>query len=111
MFLRERLFRSNGIWTYSVSRITDGTKISTVADRIVRSVLSSARATPFSRSMTARRTVHTLIGSYDALSTRTRVVILTGNLIETRLGLSKRSFYRLWSLITRRQPAVSQSFF
>src|SRR5436305_5836699 len=50
---------------------------------------SSACATPFKMSTTARRTVQTLIGSNDALSTKTRVFILKSDYSLSRAILSK----------------------
>src|SRR6185369_1374620 len=71
MFLRERLLRSNGMWMYSSSRMTDGAMISVDGECRTRSDASSTRAEPFRISTTARRIEHTLIGSNEALRTKT----------------------------------------
>ena len=61
---------------YSSSRITDGVGIENRAECNHFEELSSACATPFKTSTTARRAVHTLIGSNEAFSTKTREFIL-----------------------------------
>src|SRR5205085_11951136 len=64
MFLRDRLLRSKGMWMYSTRRMTDGVGIEK-RDECSQwcDEHSSAWATPFKMSTTARRTVQTLIGS------------------------------------------------
>ena len=60
---------------YSVKRITDGARIDVWAECNTRPLCSSTRATPLKIITTARLSVHTLIGSYDALRTKTRPFI------------------------------------
>src|SRR5215471_15664320 len=76
MFLRESDRRSNGMCRYSVKRITDGACISIRCECSIWPLCSSIRATPLKIITTARRSVHTLMGSNEALSTRTRAFIL-----------------------------------
>src|SRR5262245_38103385 len=73
---------------YSTSRITDGIGIENRAECSQRAELSSAFATPLRISTTARRAVQTLIGSNDALSTKTRDCILKAkyNLVSSVLS-------------------------
>src|SRR6476660_9324552 len=75
---------------YSMRRMTEGVGIEN-RDECSQwcDEHSSACATPFKISTTARRTVHTLIGSNDALSTRTRVFILKSKYSLTGTILSK----------------------
>lgn len=61
---------------YSTSRITDGNGMEKRDECSHCEELSSARATPFRISTTARRAVQTLIGSNEALRTKTREFIL-----------------------------------
>jgi hypothetical protein len=77
IFFRERLLRSNGMWMYSINRITEGIGIENRDEWIHPGELSSASATPFKIRITARRAVHTLIGSKDAFNTKTREFILS----------------------------------
>src|SRR5262245_15552011 len=77
MFLRERLLRSNGMWTYSVRRMTEGACILARAECSSVSWRSSARATPFSIRTIARRIVQTLIGSWVEFRTSTLPFIAT----------------------------------
>src|SRR5213593_1278292 len=75
MFLRESERRSNGIWRYSVSLITDGACKASFCECSMWPLCSSMRATPLKIITTARRSVHTLIGSKEAFRTRTRAFI------------------------------------
>ena len=61
---------------YSISRITDGIGIENRDECNHWAELSSALATPFRISTTARRAVQTLIGSNEAFRTKTREFIL-----------------------------------
>jgi hypothetical protein len=51
------------MWMYSVKRITDGAWIDSFAECSMWPLCSSTRATPLKIMTTARRSVHTLIGS------------------------------------------------
>src|ERR1041385_1539397 len=84
MFLRESERRSNGMWRYSVSRITDGACISILCECSMCPLCSSMRATPLKIITTARRSVHTLMGSNEAFSTKTRAFILESILREPK---------------------------
>src|SRR5262249_30644319 len=61
---------------YSIRRITDGIGIENRAECNHCAELSSAFATPLRINTTARRAVHTLIGSNEAFRTSTREFIL-----------------------------------
>ena len=61
---------------YSTSLMTDGSGIENRAECSHRGELSSAWATPLRINTTARRAVQTLIGSKEALRTKTREFIL-----------------------------------
>src|SRR5262249_3621022 len=89
MFLRDRLFRSNGMCMYSLSRMTEGVGIENRDECNHVLELSSARATPLSTRTTARRAVQTLMGSNDALRTKTRKFIQNGNIAGTRRACQK----------------------
>jgi len=73
---------------YSISRITEGIGIENRAECNHWAELSSAFATPLRISTTARRAVHTLIGSKEAFRTSTREFILKSkyNLASTILS-------------------------
>ena len=60
---------------YSTSLMTEGNGIEKRAECNHLVELSSASAIPFRISTTARRAVHTLIGSKDAFRTKTRPFI------------------------------------
>jgi len=94
IFFRDRLFRSNGMWMYSISRMTDGIGIETRDEWIQLLELSSANATPLSIRITARRAVQTLIGSKEAFNTKTREFILDPNYSLEIVGLSKTAHNR-----------------
>src|SRR5438445_13590543 len=64
------------MWRYSVRRITDGACISIRCECSMCPLCSSIRATPLKIITTARRSVHTLIGSKEAFSTRTRAFMV-----------------------------------
>src|SRR5260370_26741084 len=89
MFLRDKLFRSNGMCIYSVSLITEGMGMENRGAWIQFAELSSANATPFRMRTTARRAGQTLIGSNDALRTNTREFILSLKYNVARRGVSK----------------------
>src|ERR1041385_9504767 len=84
MFLRDSDRRSNGMCRYSVSRITDGACMLIFCDRNMCPLCSSIRATPLKIMTTARRSVHTLIGSNEAFSTRTRAFMVEAILREAK---------------------------
>src|SRR5215813_5765438 len=84
MFLRDNDRRSNGMWRYSVKRITEGACISILCECNMCPLCSSIRATPLKIMTTARRSVHTLIGSNEAFRTRTRAFIIEPILRERR---------------------------
>ena len=73
---------------YSISRITEGIGIENRAECNHWAELSSAFATPLRINTTARRAVHTLIGSKEAFRTSTREFILKSkyNLASTILS-------------------------
>src|SRR2546421_6935955 len=89
MFLRESERRSNGIWRYSVSLITDGACKASRCECNMWPLCSSMRATPLKIITTARRSVHTLIGSKEAFKTKTRPVIVKGDITRARRKVSK----------------------
>src|SRR5260370_39776734 len=76
MFLRESERRSNGICRYSVRRITEGACRVTFWECSMCPLCSSMRATPLKTITTARRSVHTLMGSKEAFRTSTRAFII-----------------------------------
>src|SRR6185369_5752599 len=82
MFFRDSERRSNGMWRYSVRRITDGAFISMRCECSMWPLCSSMRATPLKIITTARRSVHTLIGSNEAFRTRTRAFMVEAILRE-----------------------------
>src|SRR5256714_14635184 len=84
MFFRESERRSKGMWRYSVRRITDGAFISIRCECSMWPLCSSMRATPLKIITTARRSVHTLMGSKEAFSTKTRAFMVTLILRERR---------------------------
>src|SRR3954454_5349116 len=67
-----RLCVSRGIRTYVTRRMTTGRGSEPVAQCRSCVPISTTSALDFSNSTVARRTVHTLMGSYVALSTSTR---------------------------------------
>jgi len=76
---------------YSISRITEGIGIENLEEWSHWAEHSSALATPLRINTTARRAVHTLIGSNDAFRTKTREFILTakyslGSQVLSKLG-------------------------
>src|SRR6266850_4216970 len=83
MFLRDSARVWCGIRRYSNNRITDGTRTATRAACRKCPFSSSARATPLSTSTIARRAAHTLMGSYDALSTSTGASMGARELVST----------------------------
>src|SRR5712671_1954413 len=76
MFFRDSERRSKGMWRYSVRRITDGAFISIRCECSMWPLCSSMRATPLKIMTTARRSVHTLIGSKEAFKTNTRAFMM-----------------------------------
>ena len=74
--MRDSDRRSKGMWMYSVNRMTAGAWIANLAEWSMWPLCSSTRATPLKIITTARRSVHTLIGSKEAFSTKTRPFIL-----------------------------------
>src|SRR5712692_6481338 len=76
MFLRESDRRSYGMCRYSVSLITAGACNASFSECSMCPLCSSMRATPLKIITTARRSVHTLMGSKEAFRTRTRVFII-----------------------------------
>src|SRR6185436_16361906 len=84
MFLRESDRRSNGMWRYSVKRITDGACISILCECNMCLLCSSMRATPLKIITTARRSVHTLMGSNEAFRTKTRAFMVEAILREPK---------------------------
>src|SRR5437763_15617803 len=76
MFLRDKERRSNGMWRYSVRRITDGACISIRCECNMWPLCSSMRATPLKIITTARRSLHTLLGSKEAFRTKTCALML-----------------------------------
>src|SRR5882724_12667219 len=76
MFFRDSERRSNGMWRYSVRRITDGAFISIRCECSMWPLCSSMRATPLKIITTARRSVHTLMGSKEAFRTKTRAFMV-----------------------------------
>src|ERR1044072_1650218 len=71
MFLRESERRSKGMWMYSVKRITEGAWMESFCEWSIWPLCSSTRATPLKIITTARRSVHTLMGSKEVLRTKT----------------------------------------
>src|ERR1051326_2380204 len=67
---------------YSVRRITDGACMLIRCERNMCPLCSSIRATPLKILTTARRSVHTLIGSNEAFRTRTRAFMVRAILRE-----------------------------
>src|SRR5205085_1970436 len=90
MFLRDKERRSNGMWRYSVRRITDGACISIRCECNMWPLCSSMRATPLKIITTARRSVHTLMGSKEAFRTKTRAFMVEAILRE-RAGKCQKS--------------------
>src|SRR5881398_125052 len=82
MFLRESDRRSKGIWRYSVKRITAGACMTIVCECSMWPLCSSMRATPLKIITTARRSVHTLMGSKEAFRTKTRAFMVEAILRE-----------------------------
>src|SRR5207253_11522515 len=89
MFLRESERRSNGIWRYSVSLITDGACKASFCECNMCPLCSSMRATPLKIITTARRSVHTLIGSKEAFRTKTRAFMIEADITRVRRKVSK----------------------
>src|SRR5205085_4965911 len=75
MFLRESERCLKGMCMYSVRRMSDGACIVTFAEWSMCPLCSSTRATPLKIITTARRSVHTLIGSNEVFRTKTRPFI------------------------------------
>src|SRR5215212_328592 len=73
-----RRWASRGTRMYVTSRITTGRGTVRLSEWSAHSPCSMTSARSFSTSTVARRTVHTLIGSYEAFSTSTRPVVLRG---------------------------------
>src|SRR5438046_7216641 len=89
MFLRESERRSNGICRYSVSLITEGACKASRCECSMWPLCSSMRATPLKIITTARRSVHTLIGSKEAFRTKTRAFMVEGDITRARRKVSK----------------------
>jgi hypothetical protein len=70
--------------------MTEGACIVTRAEWSMCPLCSSIRATPLKIKTTARRSVHTLIGSKEAFRTKTRPVILPSDITGARPALSKK---------------------
>src|SRR6185295_15267191 len=77
MFLRDSDRRSKGICIYSVRRITDGAWIDSFCECNMCPLCSSTLATPLKIITTARRSVHTFIGSNEVFRTKTLPFILS----------------------------------
>src|ERR1041385_8863883 len=75
---------------YSVRRITEGAWIESFCEWSMWPLCSSTRATPLKIMTTARRSVHTLIGSKEAFRTKTRPVILLNDISGARPRVSKQ---------------------
>src|SRR2546427_7965296 len=89
MFLRDSERRSNGMWRYSVRRITDGACISIRCECSMWPLCSSIRAMPLKIITTARRSVHTLMGSKEAFRTKTRAFMVEADITRARRKVSK----------------------
>src|SRR6266404_5355295 len=89
MFLRDKERRSNGMWRYSVRRITDGACISIRWECSMCPLCSSMRATPLKIITTARLSVHTLMGSKEAFRTKTRAFMVEADITRARRKVSK----------------------
>src|SRR5690349_12112936 len=94
MFLRESERRSNGICRYSVSLITEGACKASRCECNMWPLCSSMRATPLKIITTARRSVHTLMGSKEAFSTKTRAFMAEADITRARRKVSKISVGR-----------------
>lgn len=105
MFLRDSDRLSNGIWMYSVNRMTAGAWIVSLSEWSMCPLCSSTRATPLKIITTARRSVHTLMGSKEAFSTRTRPVIQGRYYATPSEGVKKEAVRRL------RRTDVSRELF
>src|SRR5437868_639297 len=75
MFLRESERLLYGMCMYSTRRMTDGACIVMRAEWSMCPLCSSMRAMPLKIITTARRSVQTFTGSYEAFRTKTRPVI------------------------------------
>src|SRR5262245_65560428 len=80
MFLRESERRSKGICLYSVKRMTEGACMAIRCECSMCPLCSSMRATPLKIMTTARRSVHTLMGSKEAFRTKTRAFMVEGDI-------------------------------
>src|SRR5713101_4239300 len=103
MFLRESDRRSYGMCRYSVSLITAGACNASFSECSMCPLCSSMRATPLKIITTARRSVHTLMGSKEAFRTSTRRFIEIVILREPgggcqKIGLSGRVLIGRFSL-------------
>src|SRR5713226_25227 len=76
MFLRESDRRSYGMCRYSVNLITAGACNASFSECSMCPLCSSMRATPLKIITTARRSVHTLMGSKEAFRTNTRAFMV-----------------------------------
>src|SRR5207253_7523182 len=89
MFLRESERRSKGMCRYSVSRITEGACSASFSEWSICPLCSSIRATPLKIMTTARRSVHTLMGSKEAFRTKTRAFMVEADITRARRKVSK----------------------
>src|SRR6266550_4067644 len=87
---------------YSVKRMTDGACISIRCECNMWPLCSSMRATPLKIITTARRSVHTLMGSKEAFRTKTRAFMVEAILRE-RAGKCQKSVSEAWE---RRHPCL-----
>src|SRR5713226_4563764 len=89
MFLRESDRRSYGMCRYSVSLITAGACKASFSEWSMCPLCSSMRATPLKIITTARRSVHTLMGSKEAFRTSTRAFMIEADITRGGRKVSK----------------------
>src|SRR6266446_2626649 len=104
MFLRESDRRSYGMCRYSVSLITAGACNASFSECSMCPLCSSMRATPLKIITTARRSVHTLIGSKEALRTKTRAFMIEADITRPRQRVSKLSRPQALDLRNQKVP-------
>src|SRR5438128_7174829 len=112
MFLRESDRRSYGMCRYSVSLITAGACNASFSECNMWPLCSSMRATPLKIITTARRSVHTLIGSKEAFRTSTRAFMIEVDITRAQRKVSKECHERNQgaAALTKVKPSHTQFF-